>query len=179
MAEISTVARPYAEAVFKLSQGDAAASQRWSDTLALLEIVTRDPAMAALIGNPRVRRDQLLGLINEVGGERLDDQARRFVATLADNGRLPLLPSIRNQFEALRREHEGVLDARIDSAFALSDAQVATLVADLQKRFKRGIRPAVTVDTALIGGVKVSVGDVVIDGSVRGRLDRMQAALKS
>ena len=178
MAELSTVARPYAEAVFKLSP-DAAASTRWSSTLAWLEQVLRDPDMAALIGNPRVRRDQLLGLINDVSGDRLDDQARRFVAALAENGRLTLLPQIRTHFEALRREHEGVLDARIETALQLTDAQIATLVADLQKRFKRGIRPEVRVDESLIGGVKVSVGDVVIDGSVRGRLDRMATALKS
>ncbi|MDE3011946.1 MAG: F0F1 ATP synthase subunit delta [Pseudomonadota bacterium] len=178
MAELSTVARPYAEAVFKLSR-EANTGDRWSATLALLEVVVRDPDMAALIGNPRVRREQLLGLIADVGGSQLDAEAQRFVAALVENKRLSLLPSIRSQFETLRREHEGVLDAHIESAFALSDAQVATLVADLQKRFKRSIRPAVVVDAALIGGVKVAVGDVVIDGSVRGRLDRMQAALKS
>ena len=178
MAELSTVARPYAEAVFKLSQESGAAA-RWSSTLALLETVVGDANLAALIGNPRVRRDQLLGVIADVGGAGLDAEARQLVAALADNGRLSLLPYIRSQFEALRHEQEGVLDARIATAFPLTDAQVATLVADLQKRFKCNIRPEVTVDAALIGGVKVSVGDVVIDGSVRGRLDRMDAALKS
>ncbi len=178
MAELSTVARPYAEAVFKLCP-DPASSTRWSSTLAFLELLLRDPDMAALIGNPRVRRDQLLGLISDVGGDRLDAEARNFVAALAENGRLTLLPQIRSHFEELRREHEGVLDAHIESAFQLSDAQISALVADLQKRFKRGIRPQVRIDDALIGGVKVSVGDVVIDGSVRGRLDRMATALKS
>ena len=178
MAELSTVARPYAEAVFKLSP-DATASARWSATLAFLELLLRDPDLAALVGNPRVRRDQLLGLINDVGGDRLDAEAQRFVAALAENGRLTLLPQIRTHFEALRREREGVLDAHIESAFQLSDAQIATLVADLQRRFQRGIHPDVRIDAALIGGVKVSVGDVVIDGSVRGRLDRMATALKS
>jgi len=178
MAELSTVARPYAEAVFKLCP-DATSSVRWSEVLAFLEIVVRDPAMASLIGNPRILREQLLSVIAEVGGARLDAEAQRFVAALADNGRLPLVPQIRSQFEALRREQEGVLDAHIQSAFALSDGQISTLVRDLEARFKRGIRPAVLVDASLIGGVKVSVGDVVIDGSVRGRLDRMEAALKS
>jgi F-type H+-transporting ATPase subunit delta len=178
MAELSTVARPYAEAVFKLSQQENA-SARWSSTLELLETLVGDANLAALIGNPRVSREQLLGVITEVGGSGLDAEANSLVATLAKNGRLPLLPQIRSQFEALRREQEGVLDARIHTAFPLTDAQVATLVADLQKRFQRSIRPAIKVDPDLIGGVKVAVGDVVIDGSVRGRLDRMDAALKS
>jgi F-type H+-transporting ATPase subunit delta len=178
MAELSTVARPYAEAVYKLST-DAAASQRWSDVLAFLEVVARDPEMAGVIGNPRVHRDQLLVLMADIGGERLDAEALRFVSALIDNGRLTLLPQIRSQFEALRREHLGVLDARIATAFTLTDAQIATLVRDLESRFKQGIRPHVEVDATLIGGVKVAVGDVVIDGSVRGRLDRMEAALKS
>lgn len=178
MAELSTVARPYAEAVFQLCP-DPTASTRWSDTLAFLELLMADPDMAALAGNPRVRRAQLLSVIGDVGGDRLDAEAHRLVEVLAENKRLSLLPQIRAHFEALRREHEGVLDARIESAFQLDDAQLATLVSDLQKRFGRGIRPEVRIDTALIGGVKVSVGDVVIDGSVRGRLDRMAAALKS
>jgi F-type H+-transporting ATPase subunit delta len=178
MAELSTVARPYAEAVYKLCT-DEAAGQRWSDVLAFLEVVTRDPAMAGVIGNPRVHRDQLLALIKDIAGDRLDAEAHRLVAALADNGRLSLLTQIRTQFEALRREHLGVLDARIESAFSLTDDQIATLVRDLEARFKQGIRPQVAVDASLIGGVKVSVGDVVIDGSVRGRLDRMEAALKS
>ncbi len=178
MAELSTVARPYAEAVFKLAQ-DKTASDRWSEVLAFLEQVVRDPAVAALIGNPRFETARLLTLLGDIGGNRLDAEARQFLAVLAENGRLPLLPLIQRQYEQLRHEREGVLDATIESAFPLSDEQVAKLVADLATRFKRVIRPAVQVDAALIGGVKVSVGDVVIDGSVRGRLHSMETALKS
>jgi F-type H+-transporting ATPase subunit delta len=178
MAEPNTVARPYAEALFKLS-ADTKAAARWSEALAFLEVVALDPAMAEVIGNPRVGRDQLLGLFAEIGGKRLDEEARHFVAVLAENARLPLMPYIRSQFEALLLEREGVVDAHIRSAFALTEAQTAQLVSDLKVRFKRGIRPDVKVDAALIGGITVSVGDVVIDGSVRGRLSRMDAALKS
>lgn len=178
MAELSTVARPYAEAIFKLAQ-DKASSSRWADTLNLLDVVVRDARIQALIGNPRVQTGQLLALIADIGGEHLDEEAHQFLAVLAENDRLTLLPLIREQFDALRHEREGVLDAHVRSAFALSDAQLASLVRDLEARFKHGIRPDVRIDPSLIGGVLVSVGDVVIDGSVRGRLDRMEAALKS
>ena len=178
MAELSTVARPYAEAVFKLCP-DATSSTRWSDTLAFLEGVLTDAQLADVIGNPKVTHQALLGLLHDIGGNHLDAEAQQFLAVLVENGRLGLIRPIRSQFEALRREREGVLDAQIESAFALTDAQVSSLVQGLETRFKRGIRPTVQVDASLIGGVKLSVGDVVIDGSVRGRLDRMEAALKS
>ena len=177
MAELSTVARPYAEAVFELCV-DAPSSTRWSETLAFLEMVVLQPDMAHTIGNPRVSRKQLLGLFADIGGERLDAEALRFVEALADNYRLALLPQIRSKFEELLRGREGVVDARIETAFALTAAQLATIVRDLEHRFKRGIRPEVAVEPALIGGVKMYIGDEVIDGSVRGRLDRMEAALK-
>jgi F-type H+-transporting ATPase subunit delta len=176
MAELSTVARPYAEAVFKLSQ-EAGNSASWSDALSLLEMVVNDPQMESLIGNPRIQRQQLVDLINGVVGHHLDAQAKQFVEVLVENKRLVLLPQIRSQFEVLRHEREGVIDAKITSAFRMEDGQISRLVKDLEARFKRGIRPDVWIDPSLIGGVKVAVGDIVIDGSVRGRLDRMEAAL--
>lgn len=178
MAELSTVARPYAEAVFKLSV-EAGNSASWSDALTLLETVVKDSQMESLIGNPRIQRHQLVALIIEVAGDHLDTAAKQFVEVLVENNRLLLLPQIRSQFEVLRREREGVIDARITSAFRMDEGQISHLVKDLEARFKRGIRPDVWIDPALLGGVKVAVGDVVIDGSVRGRLDRMEAALKT
>lgn len=178
MAELSTVARPYAEAVFKLSQ-ESGNSAMWSDGLSLLEMLVSDPQMDSLIGNPRIQRDQLLALIFGVVGQHLDAVVKQFVEVLVENNRLVLLPQIRSQFEVLRQEREGVIDAKITSAFRMEDGQINRLVKDLEARFKRGIRPDVWIDPTLIGGVKVAVGDVVIDGSVRGRLDRMEAALKT
>lgn len=178
MAELSTIARPYAEAIFKLCP-DSTSSQRWSDTLGLFSTVVVDPAMTALIGNPRVSATQLLGLFTELGGTQLDAEAHQLLLTLAENGRLAVLPEIRRQFAELCESQRGVVEAEIRSAMALSDAQVSDLVQHLQARFKKGIRPEVKIDPSLIGGVVVAVGDVVIDGSVRGRLDRMEAALKS
>jgi F-type H+-transporting ATPase subunit delta len=178
MAELSTVARPYAEAVFKLSQ-EAGNSASWSDVLSLLEMMVSDPQMDGLIGNPRIQRHQLVALIVGVAGNQLDAQAKQLVEVLVENNRLVLLPQIRSQFEVLRQEREGVIDAKITSAFRMEDGQISRLVKDLEARFKRGIRPDVWIDPTLIGGVKVAVGDIVIDGSVRGRLDRMEAALKT
>jgi F-type H+-transporting ATPase subunit delta len=178
MAELSTIARPYAEAVFKLSQ-ESGDSARWSDALNHLEMVVTDSQMVGLIGNPRIQGQQLLEVIVGVLSNQIDAQTKQFIETLIENNRLILLPQIRSQFEALRQEHEGVMDAKITSAFQLNEGQVSRLVKDLEARFKRGIRPDVRIDPALIGGVKVAVGDIVIDGSVRGRLDRMDAALKN
>jgi F-type H+-transporting ATPase subunit delta len=176
MAELSTVARPYAEAVFKLSR-DTGSVQKWSDTLAFLELVVSDAQVQSLIGNPRITREHLTSLIVDVAGGRLDAEATRLVETLVENGRLVLLPSVRSQFEALRQANEGVVDAEITSAFELDASQTAELVKQLEAHLKRGVRPAVHVDPNLIGGVRIRVGDLVIDNSVRGRLDRMQAAL--
>jgi F-type H+-transporting ATPase subunit delta len=178
MAELSTVARPYAEAVFKLSQ-ESGNSASWSDVLSLLEMVVIDSQMESLIGNPKIQRHQLVDLIVGVAGSHLDAQAKQLVEVLVENNRLALLPQIRSQFDALRHEREGVIDAKITSAFRMEDEQINRLVKDLEARFKRGIRPDVWIDPSLMGGVKVAVGDIVIDGSVRGRLDRMEAALKT
>lgn len=176
MAELSTVARPYAEAVFKLCR-ETGSAQKWSDTLALLDLMVKDPAVRDLIGNPRITRAALVKFIDDVAGQHLDREGHRFVEALVENGRLPLVGFVRQHFEALRQANEGQVDAEIASAFALDAGQTAELVKHLEAHFKRGVRPEVKVDPALIGGVRIRVGDLVIDHSVRGRLDRMQAAL--
>ena len=177
MAEITTIARPYAEAVFKLALEEKALD-RWSDTLQWLSAIASDAEMAALVGNPRLDRAQLAGLILSVSEGKLDQEGKKLVEVLVDNHRIAALPAISRQFETLRHQHEGQLDAQIVSAYALSEQEINSLVAGLEKRFSRKIRPEVSVDAALIGGVKVIVGDVVIDGSVRARIDQMAVALK-
>lgn len=176
MAELSTVARPYAEAAFKLSR-EAGTAQKWSDTLAFLDAVLQNSQVRELIGNPRVTRQALVQLITDVAGQHLDVEGARFVEALVENGRLSLIGLIRSQYEALRRANEGLVDAEIVSAFELDAQQTAELVKQLEAHLKRGVRPQVSVDSALIGGVRIRVGDLVIDHTVRGRLDRMQAAL--
>ena len=177
MAEVTTLARPYAEAVFRLA--DAAGSlAAWSQTLARMAQVAADTDMRAAIGNPNLGADKLYGLMASVSGD-LNVEGQSFLRVLIANDRLILLPQIFAMFEELKNEREGVVDADIRSAFEFEGVQLATLVADLEKRFKRRINPQVTLDKSLIGGVRVVVGDEVIDSSVRGKLDKMAAGLLS
>jgi F-type H+-transporting ATPase subunit delta len=177
MAENVTIARPYADAAFKLARGaDALAS--WLEVLGRLAIIVVDVDMQAYVSNPNVSADQLTGLLLDVAGKLTDDQ-RNFVRVLVDNERLQVLPEIRNLFVVLKNEHEGVLEAQIASAFPLDDASLASITADLETRFKARINPIVTIDPELIGGVRIAIGDDVIDASARGKLASMAAALKN
>lgn len=176
MAELATIARPYAEAVFGLARdnGNLAA---WSEMLALLEAIVVDERVADCIGDPKVSGPQLESLILGVTGAKLDGAGRNLVNVLVHNGRLTLLPQIRGQYEELRRVHEGVLEAEIDSGQPLSDEQLAQLVSRLEARYKRKVRAHVKVDPDLIGGVRIILGDNVLDATVRGKLNAMAAAL--
>lgn len=176
MAETVTIARPYAEAAFKLAQ-EQNRLEPWSAMLGLLNLVVQDPATARCIGDPNVSAQQLQGLILGVCGEQLDGAGRNFVEVLVQNQRLTLVPEILSLFEQLRLAHEGVLEAEIHSAFAIDDAQVAELVKKLESKYQRKVRAQVSIDETLIGGIKIVVGDKVIDATVRGRLDAMSAAL--
>jgi F-type H+-transporting ATPase subunit delta len=178
MAEPVTVARPYAEAVFKLA-AQANALPAWSDALANIGGVVADSRVQALISDPNVSAQQLEGLVLGVVGDKLSGEARNFVQVLVDNGRLDLMPHIRTHFEALKREKEGVLEAKIISALPIDDAQVKQLVAQLEAKYQRKVTAQVETDASLIGGVKIVIGDKVIDATVRGKLDAMAAALTS
>lgn len=176
MAELATIARPYAEAAFKLAL-ESRNLAGWSDTLDLLSGVVGDETIANRIGDPNIDERALENLLLGVFGEKLDGQGRNFLQVLVQNGRLMLLPQIRTQYEELRREHEGVLEATIVSALPMSDEQVRQLVASLEAKNGRKVTARVEVDPELIGGVRIVVGDKVIDATVRGRLDAMAAAL--
>jgi len=178
MAESATVARPYAEAVFGLAE-KAGGSAKWLGMLAAMAQVAGNPEMRACIGNPNVGPKALYDLFIALCRQDFTAEARNFARVLIANDRLALLPEIHAQFAALKNEREGVLEAEIRSAFPLDNAQINGLVADISRRFKRRIQPRVTVDRELIGGVHVTVGDEVIDGSVRGKLADMAGALKS
>ncbi|MCX7892730.1 MAG: F0F1 ATP synthase subunit delta [Burkholderiales bacterium] len=178
MAELATIARPYAEAVFDVA---AAASDygRWSGLLGEMAAIAANEDLGTAIADPRLTEAQRVDLFVSLVRSPLDEPARNFVAVLAQNDRLAILPEVSAQFEALRAAREGVADAEIESAFPMSDADLAKLTSILEKRFGRKIRPHVKVVPELIGGVRVAVGDEVIDGSVRGKLAEMEAALKS
>ncbi len=178
MAEPSTVARPYAEAVFKLADASGALA-RWSEMLAALAAVVADERVRAAVKDPNLSDAKVAGMFIAILSGKMNADADNLVRVLAENGRLELLPQIREQFEALKNEREGVMEAQVQSAFALSDAQVADLVSRLEKKFGRKVKATVTVDKELIGGVRLLLGDKVIDGSARAQLGALENALKA
>lgn len=178
MAETVTIARPYAEAVFALAD-DAGELGKWSGALEAMSTIAANPDMLQAMGNPRLTADQLYGMFASLAGDAMFVETQNLVRVLIENRRLSLLPEIRHLYEELKNEREGMVEARVSSAFPLEGEALSRLVADLEKRFKRRIQPVVVVDAQLIGGVCVQVGDEVIDGSIRGKLASMVAALKS
>ncbi|GAA5174858.1 F0F1 ATP synthase subunit delta [Niveibacterium umoris] len=177
MAENVTVARPYAEAAFKLAR-EANALDAWVQALSRLAAVASEPRIQDSIGDPRVTASQAARMFVEVAGDLTADQ-KNFVSVLAENERLGVLPEIHDLFAAQKDAHEGVKDALVSSAFPIDDATLARLIADLEVRFKAKVKATVKIDPELIGGVKIAVGDEVIDASVRGKLAAMAAALQN
>jgi len=176
MAEKSTIARPYAQAVFEL----AAASKRigpWSERLQLLAAVTADARVQRLIGHPRVPRARLAALLIDICGDRLDGQGKALIGVLVENRRLDLLPEIGALFAQYRAEAEKFVQAEVVSAFPLGKEQEAAIVAALKKRLGREVSLQSTTDATMVGGAVIRAGDLVIDGSVTGHLDRLASAL--
>ena len=178
MAEPSTVARPYAEAVFKLADAQGALA-KWSEMLAALAAVAADARVRGAITDPNQSEAKVAGLFIAILAGRLSGDAENLVRVLAENGRLELLPDIRVQFEALKNEREGVVEAEIYSAFELTKVQLDDLVKRLEAKTGRKVRARVETDKELIGGVKVLLGDKVIDGSARAQLGALETALKA
>src|SRR6185369_4405010 len=176
MAEPSTVARPYAEAAFRLANAGNALV-KWSEMIGALARVAEDKRVRAAIADPALSDAQAAGVFISILAAKLDGQAENFVRVLAENKRLELLPEIHLQFEALKNERDGIVEVEVHSAFDLSDAQVGDLAQRLEKRTGRKVRARVKVDKELIGGVKVVIGDKVIDGSARGQLAALENAL--
>jgi F-type H+-transporting ATPase subunit delta len=172
MAEKVTIARPYARAAFEHAQEQNALG-RWSGTLATASLVVTDERVSKLLSNPRVTPDQLVGLIADIAGDGLDERGRNFLNTLAQNRRLDLLPQIAAIYEVLRAEVENVADVQVTSAIPLDDAQRQRLTTALKKRLRREVRLHCDIDASLIGGAVVRSGDLVIDGSLRARLERL------
>ena len=182
MAENVTLARPYAEAAFQLAKGGNALSA-WSGSLEQLAIIMSNAEMTECIGNPLLTSAQLTQLCLEVAAKsaktELLPEQQNFVRMLVDNDRLSVLPEISELFDQLKHAHEGIKDAAITSAFALDDATLKALIADLERKFDCRIDASVKIDSELIGGVRIAVGDEVIDASVRGKLAAMATALKN
>jgi F-type H+-transporting ATPase subunit delta len=172
MADRLTVARPYARAAFEEAQ-ERRSLPAWSKALRTGAEVVRDPRVGELMGNPHVTPDQVADLVIGIAGDSLGDEGQNFLRTLADNHRLPYLPEISAQFDSLKDAAEGVADVTVTSAAPLDEGQRQKITAALGKRLRREVRLHCAVDPQLIGGAILRSGDLVIDGSLRSRLERI------
>lgn len=182
MAESTTVARPYARAIFAQTGARKTAMKKWSEVLAVATLVAENPVMARFLGSPSVSADDkaeaFAGVLAELAGEKaLTGPVRNFLRLLAANHRLPVLPAISGEFERLRDEAERTVKAEVFTALPISDEQRERLAAALKARLDREVELEVRLDESLIGGVVIRAGDLVIDGSARGRLNQLATAL--
>jgi F-type H+-transporting ATPase subunit delta len=178
VAERATVARPYAKAAFEYARA-ANAFAAWSQGLATAGEIVADPRVAPLTKSPLLTTADLADLIIDVAGSKLDAGMRNFMRVLAENHRLLLLPEIAAHYEELRSAVENTVDVEVTSAVPLNDAQAQKLKQALSTRLRRQVRMRTSVDAALMGGAVVRAGDLVIDGSLKGRLDRLAIELGS
>lgn len=176
MAELSTLARPYAKAAFEYAVAHDALDA-WSGMLAVAAAVTQQEKVAELLASPDRTSADLAASFCQVVGDALDQQGQNFIATLAENKRIALLPQISEEFEALKSQQEHKVDVEVTSAFTLDPAQQQALAAKLKETLKRDIELHTQVDESLLGGVLIRADDLVIDGSVRGRLAKLAEAM--
>jgi F-type H+-transporting ATPase subunit delta len=178
MAELSTLARPYAKAAFEYARDNSALAQ-WSEQLATAAAVTLDSAMGAVLNDPALTAEQQAQALNDVCGDALSGEARNFIAILAANKRLSLLPEIHSLFAQYKANQEKSVDVEVVSAFDLADATRDKLADVLGKKLEREVKVRTSTDKDLLGGVLIRAGDLVIDGSVRGRLNKLAEAMNS
>jgi F-type H+-transporting ATPase subunit delta len=178
MAEISTIARPYAVAAYKLGR-DQKALAKWSEMLGFASAIASDAQMQAYIQDPKVISSELQATFLKVCGDKLNEQGQNLIKVLVEYGRLSILPAITEAFEALKAQDEGTLDAQIIAAAKPSAAEVKDLVKKLEAKFSKKIEANVSVDSELIGGIKIIVGDTVIDASVKGQLQNLAYTLSA
>jgi F-type H+-transporting ATPase subunit delta len=171
-ADAITIARPYAEAAFSRAV-ETDKLDLWSDMLALLAAVSRDPAMAGLIASPKLDRRRMSELVLDIGGGRLSDEGQNLVRLLAENGRLAVLPEIAELFEVRKAESQGTLEVLVTTAYPLDRAQQESLETALKRKLGREVRITSRQDPELIGGIHVRAGDMVIDGSIAGQLGKL------
>ena len=178
MAERATIARPYAKAAFAYARG-AHALAEWSQGLKIAAEIVADPRVGALVNDPEILVADLAGLVTDVAGAKLDAGMQNFVRVLAENRRLLLLPEIAALYEALRAQVENTVDVEVISAVPLDFNQAEKLAQALSTRLKRRVRMKNSVDASLLGGAVIRAGDLVIDGSLKGRLERLGTELAS
>jgi F-type H+-transporting ATPase subunit delta len=178
MAEAATIARPYAKAAF-MSARDSKALADWSKALHLGAGLVADARIADLLTSPKLSEDQIVSMFAGLGGPGIDAHWQNFVRLLAVYKRLEVLPAISDRYEILRAEYEREVDVQVTSAVPMTTEQQSKLAASLKTRFKREVRMTTAVDASLMGGAVIRAGDLVIDGSIKGRLERMASELAS
>jgi F-type H+-transporting ATPase subunit delta len=174
MAELATIARPYAEALFKATSKDLNGAAVWVDALSA---VAQNAQLQQFADSPKASTDQVFDLIAGVAKVELPEAAKNFLRTVIENGRLNALPEMATQFRALKNAQSGSSDAVVHSAFPIDGAALAELAITLEKQFKRKLNLSVLLQPELIGGIRVVVGDEVFDTSVKARLEQMKVAL--
>ena len=176
MAENSTIARPYAQAAFDIAN-EKSDLKNWSDMLQLIAAVAADAVMSDMISNPSIEREKVVEIIVDVCGDNLNDLAKNFVKVLAENGRLNVVTEIALGYEEHRAEAEKTVEAEVTSAFPLSDAQIKSMTEALKKRLGREVTLNTNIDETIVGGAIIRAGDLMIDGSVSGQLDKLATTL--
>ena len=176
MAELFSIARPYAQAVFELARASGDYND-WSQSLGAMALVSRDPDMKALIRNPRASRQEIAQVIADVCGNQIEEKGKNLLRLLAQNRRLHVLPAIADQYENLRAEAERTVQAELESALPVSDSEQQRIADALTARLGRKVELVCSITETLVGGAVIRAGDLVIDGSVRARLEKLAVAI--
>lgn len=177
MAELATLARPYAEAVFRLAV-ETGNFEEWSDNLNFLVAIVEEPTMAKIITNPQVDRSTLARILLDIGEMQLSKAGKNLVNILVDNNRLVAIQSLALQYEQLKAQHQGYLKVEIAAPYPVAPPQQQELEAVLQKRLGKAVDINITVDESLLGGCLIHAGDEVIDASIKGRLQQLASELR-
>lgn len=176
MSELTTAARPYARAAFDYASSNNVIDQ-WAEMLNFCAVVADDETMKAALDQPSLNWQQSANLFSEVCGDQLDSQAKNFIKLLAENDRISLLPDIAVLYHHYKADAQGTVDAELVSALEVSEQQIEAISASLTKRLGKKVSLTTRIDESLIGGAVIRAGDMVIDGSVRGRLEKLSNSL--
>ena len=176
MADYTTVARPYARAVYQQAT-ESSSVDSWSEALGLMAAIVDDAEMCSLLDNPKMGGEQQAELMLKVIADKLNEQQQNLIKLMAENGRIKALPEVAVQFEVYRAEAEGKVDAEVSSAFPLSSEQEDSIIKTLKAKFGREVTITTTIDESLIGGVVIKAGDTIIDGSMKSQLESLALTL--
>ncbi len=178
MSDLTTAARPYARAVFEMAK-DSKELDKWSDSLAFMSAIASNEEVRKLLSSPKMAKQAGADAFIKLCDNKLDDKAKNLVRMLAENDRLSLLPELSVIYDALKAEAEGSVEAKVSTAKKLTKAEEDAISSALKKRLGRDIKLKVSVDESLLGGAVIQAGDLVIDGSLKGRLEKMKSIMAS